>query len=213
MNDSRHIVLMGDSIFDNKAYTQGEPDVVAHLQPLLPDGWRTTLLAVDGASTGSMSTQLSRVPPDATHLVLSLGGNDALRNIDLLDTRLDSSRAALLLFDEFNDVIARAALDHAARLIELRSGCDDHADYVDSIEPSGSGGRKIAGHRPGRRGTSWKGGSSGHGGLTENRYRPASTSAADANAVAASCKNRDSIEPSGYRLFIETAGHAPVAAS
>lgn len=191
MNHSSHIVLLGDSIFDNKAYTQGEPDVVAHLQRLLPQEWQATLLAVDGSSTGSMSAQLSRVPLNATHLVLSLGGNDAILNIDLLDTPLDSSRAALLLFAErlkhfdaayrrilealaarnldltvctiyngafdadmeplvkvalmmFNDVIARAALDHAARLVELRSVCDDRADYANPIEPSGTGGRKIA---------------------------------------------------------------------
>ena len=44
-----HIVLLGDSIFDNGAYTQGEPDVVTHLRTLLPAGARAMLLAKDGA--------------------------------------------------------------------------------------------------------------------------------------------------------------------
>jgi hypothetical protein len=43
------VVLLGDSIFDNGAYTQGEPDVVTHLGTVLPAGARAMLLAKDGA--------------------------------------------------------------------------------------------------------------------------------------------------------------------
>ena len=79
-----HIVLLGDSIFDNRSYTRGEPDVVTHLRGLLPDGARATLVAVDGATTRSMAAQIARLPDDATHLVVSVGGNDALGHSDLL---------------------------------------------------------------------------------------------------------------------------------
>jgi hypothetical protein len=89
-----HIVLLGDSIFDNGAYTGGAPDVVTQLRGVLPGGWRATLLAVDGATTRDLGAQLRRVPGDATHVVISTGGNDALQNIDLLDLRVDSSAAA-----------------------------------------------------------------------------------------------------------------------
>jgi hypothetical protein len=52
MGESRgHIVLLGDSIFDNGAYVSGGPDVVAQLRSRLPQGWEATLLAVDGAVT------------------------------------------------------------------------------------------------------------------------------------------------------------------
>jgi hypothetical protein len=44
-----HVVLLGDSIFDNAAYVRGGPDVVASSAAMLPPGWRATLLAVDGA--------------------------------------------------------------------------------------------------------------------------------------------------------------------
>ena len=44
-----HIVLLGDSIFDNAAYVRGGPDVVTQLRELLPRGWQATLAAVDGA--------------------------------------------------------------------------------------------------------------------------------------------------------------------
>ena len=95
-----HVVLVGDSIFDNRAYTAGAPDVIAHLGAMLPDGWRSTLCAVDGATTTTVLSQLVRVPRDATHLVMAIGGNDALRNIDLLSTRVRSTAEALTLFAE-----------------------------------------------------------------------------------------------------------------
>jgi hypothetical protein len=73
-----HVVLLGDSIFDNAAYVRGGPDVVRQLREMLPAGWSATLLAVDGAVTRSVPAQIARLPADATHLVLSVGGNDAL---------------------------------------------------------------------------------------------------------------------------------------
>jgi len=90
-----HVVLLGDSIFDNGAYTGGGPDVVTQLRELLPAGWRATLGAVDGASTDDFATQLDALPDDATHVVVSLGGNDALGHTDLLDRRVHSSADVL----------------------------------------------------------------------------------------------------------------------
>ena len=46
-----HLVLIGDSIFDNAAYTGGGPDVVSQVRGLLAPGWEATLLAVDGSTT------------------------------------------------------------------------------------------------------------------------------------------------------------------
>lgn len=79
---AEHIVLMGDSIFDNSAYTAGEPDVNRHLQQCLPKSWRSSLLAVDGSTTRELAGQVGHVPSDATQLVVSIGGNDALLNSD-----------------------------------------------------------------------------------------------------------------------------------
>ncbi len=103
--DVPHIVLLGDSIFDNGAYTGREPDVIAHLREVLPRSWQATLLAVDGATTRGLPSQAERVPKDATHLAVSVGGNDALGNIDLLSAPARSTADALALFgarvDEF----------------------------------------------------------------------------------------------------------------
>ncbi len=90
-----HVVLLGDSIFDNAAYVPGEPGVVRQLQARLPPGQRATLRAVDGAITTSVAPQLPRVPRDATHLIVSVGGNDALRHIGVLEDRSNSIADAL----------------------------------------------------------------------------------------------------------------------
>jgi lysophospholipase L1-like esterase len=77
-----HVVLLGDSVFDNAGYLAGRgggPDVVGHLRARLPPGWKATLLAKGGSVSADVPGQLARLPPDATHLVISAGGNDAGR--------------------------------------------------------------------------------------------------------------------------------------
>jgi hypothetical protein len=128
------VVLLGDSIFDNRAYTSGEPDVVTHLKAALPPEWSATLLAVDGATTGSLARQFELVPATATDLVLSVGGNDALMNRDLLDTRVRSSSEALRLFAArlepfelaYRQTLARlASFDRRALVCTIYNGALD----------------------------------------------------------------------------------------
>ncbi|WP_156396456.1 SGNH/GDSL hydrolase family protein [Noviherbaspirillum sp. Root189] len=90
-----HLVLLGDSIFDNGAYTGGKPDVITQLRNVIPRGWKADLLARDGATTEGIAAQLARVPPGATHLVLSVGGNDALMQQHLLRSSASSTAEAL----------------------------------------------------------------------------------------------------------------------
>jgi lysophospholipase L1-like esterase len=92
-----HVILLGDSIFDNAAYSAGGPDVVSQLRKLLPSGWTATLLAVDGHRTEDVNRQLARLPSGATHLVLSVGGNDALSHGDLLTGQARSAAEVLTL--------------------------------------------------------------------------------------------------------------------
>jgi hypothetical protein len=111
-----HVVLLGDSIFDNASYVAGGPDVVTHLRGQLPVDWRATLSAIDGATTHSMPIQYGRIPTDATHLVLSIGGNDALMNVDILDRRASSAGEALWMLADVRDAFAER---YAAVLREL----------------------------------------------------------------------------------------------
>lgn len=82
------VVLLGDSVFDNGAYVQGGPDVASQLRKRLPAAWKVTLLAVDAGSLEDLPRQLAQIPEDATHLVLSIGGNDALRHAELLEASI-----------------------------------------------------------------------------------------------------------------------------
>jgi hypothetical protein len=187
-----HIALLGDSIFDNSSYTAGAPDVIGHLRAGLPAGWRASLLAVDGSTTQDLAAQVGRVPADVTHIVVSIGGNDALLNSDVLDLPVSSTAQALGIFRErasrfrssyasaldgvlalgrrttvctiyegnlepphlagvaraalvfFNDAILRVAFEKRVGILDLRLVCSEPADYANPIEPSGSGGKKIA---------------------------------------------------------------------
>ena len=90
-----HIVLLGDSIFDNSRYTEGGPDVISQVRQLLPVNWRASLLAVVGSTTEDVPPQLQHLPPDSSHLVLSVGGNDALMNSSILHNPADSTSQLL----------------------------------------------------------------------------------------------------------------------
>lgn len=63
-----HVVLLGDSIFDNARYVPGRPPVIEQVRRSVPAGWKATLLAVDGHTAEDVASQLPRVPADATHL-------------------------------------------------------------------------------------------------------------------------------------------------
>src|SRR5690348_15322819 len=91
----KHVVLLGDSVFDNAAYVGKDPPLQTQLEHLLPKGHRVTLLAKDGAVIADLGWQLNRLPGDVTHLVLSVGGNDAIRASRVLDARVNSVAAAL----------------------------------------------------------------------------------------------------------------------
>jgi hypothetical protein len=130
-----HVVLLGDSIFDNAAYTDGGPDVVTHLRQLLPASWDATSCAVDGATTRSLAPQLARVPVTATHLVIAIGGNDALESSDLLSLRVGSSAETLAIFA--SRIMAferayRAAITQAVRLERRTAIC---TVYNGNLEP------------------------------------------------------------------------------
>lgn len=104
-----HVALLGDSIFDNGAYVQrGEPDVVAQVRARLPQGWKATLCAVDGAVTKGVERQLARLPPDASHLVVSAGGNDALGNSGILREGARSVAEVITRLADVRDEFARS---------------------------------------------------------------------------------------------------------
>jgi len=190
--NGKHVVLLGDSIFANGAYVGGGPDVIEQLGKRLPLGARATLNAMDGSVTSGVRLQLQIAPEDATHFVVSAGGNDALHHAGLLDEKVSSVADALdklaavresfardyrtmlddvvarglpvavcTIYDArfpdlkqrrraslgltiFNDCITREASARGLALIDLRLILTADSDLANPIEPSVSGGAKIA---------------------------------------------------------------------
>jgi len=83
----KHIVLLGDSIFDNAAYVGGGPDVISQISKIIPEDWQATLTAVDGDISTDVKKQIEEIPKSATHLIVSAGGNDALQRSQMLEDR------------------------------------------------------------------------------------------------------------------------------
>jgi hypothetical protein len=102
----RHVVLLGDSVFDNGAYVIGGRDVITQLKQKLPATWTADLLAVDGSVVADLIRQLARVPKSATHLVVSMGGNDALRESGILAEPATSVAESLLKLSEIHERFA-----------------------------------------------------------------------------------------------------------
>lgn len=115
-NATRHIVLLGDSIFDNGVYVPGRPSVIEQLQAALGEGGKATLLAVDGHVTTSIAGQLVGIPADASHLVVSVGGNDALQHLGILDRPIVNSAE---LLGELAQIHAQFRQRYAAMLDQV----------------------------------------------------------------------------------------------
>ena len=141
-----HVVLLGDSIFDNAVYVPGGPSVIEHLRRVLPTGWKATLLAIDGATISSVERQLQRLPKDATHLVLSAGGNDALGHSGfILSEPSDSFAAALTgiakIRDDFSNEYRQMLND--VRTVGLPLAVCTIYDSVPGLQPAESAGLAI----------------------------------------------------------------------
>ena len=92
--NKHHILLLGDSIFDNAEYVADGFSVSRHLRIRVPD-WKTTLLAADGSVTSDLVNQLQKIPSDASYLFISVGRNDALNCVRTANSPLCDVGSAL----------------------------------------------------------------------------------------------------------------------
>lgn len=99
----KHAGLLGDSTLDNAAYVVAGADITSQLGQLLPNMWKVDLLARDGAVISDVVAQLTRLPAGCTHLVISVGGNDALRESGVFEQRVGSVAEALQGMDEVRE--------------------------------------------------------------------------------------------------------------
>tara|TARA_B100001564_G_C20542991_1_gene625229 strand:- start:227 stop:919 length:693 start_codon:yes stop_codon:yes gene_type:complete len=96
----KHIVLAGDSIFDNQSYVPGQPDVANQLKNYFGGDVDVTLLAIDGDITVGVEDQLKRLPAETSHLFISVGGNDALSYLNRLMTPVSNVGEGFLIFND-----------------------------------------------------------------------------------------------------------------
>jgi len=112
------LVLLGDSIFDNTPYVPRGADVLTQLRALVPASTRVEMLARDGARMRDLPRQLQLVPHEATHVLISIGGNDVLQHVAVLDAPARSVSQALLVLAER---VATFEREYAETLAAARS--------------------------------------------------------------------------------------------
>lgn len=98
-----HLVLLGDATFDSHHTADGSPSVFDQVLQRRPPGWSATLCASEGAVAQDVPAQLGTLPAGASHLALSVGGNNAMQFSDVLDAATYSSGDALLLLADAAD--------------------------------------------------------------------------------------------------------------
>jgi lysophospholipase L1-like esterase len=143
-----HVILCGDSIFDNRPYVQpGEPDVTTQVNALLPEGSKATRLAVDGDITQGIPRQLQSLPNDATHLFISVGGNDALGGINVFSEPVANVGEALIYVNTMRNQFEtqyKEMLQHALSQQLPLTVCSIyyprfHSQNLERVFPVGSG--------------------------------------------------------------------------
>lgn len=88
----KYLTLLGDSVLDNSSYTGEDESSFSWLRRFSPKGWEVLLGAQDGGVVSSIPHQLHQIHPLTSSILLSIGGNDAMRE----KWRLSSFRGRLL---------------------------------------------------------------------------------------------------------------------
>lgn len=157
-----HLVLLGDSVFDNGTYVgPGRPDVAQQVRARLSEETKppgeteplgeteVTLLARDGHYISDVPRQMRRLPNSATHLFLSVGGNDGLRYLDAIegfDREVQSFSGAVRRLREIQEdfredyrpvlqEVLRAGLPTALCTVYNGNFQEEVQDVVDTILP------------------------------------------------------------------------------
>ena len=161
-NNNRTIVLLGDSILKNNSYTsdgKGIDDL------LLERNKQTYSYAVDNSNIVDVYNQINEIPIDlnspSTTIFLSAGGNDILNHYEEID-KMNQCNLVLLdiyypdntkytqyhpIIREWNKLIydyTDQPSNNINTVLRVSRMLTQNDDFTLSIEPSSSGGLKIA---------------------------------------------------------------------
>jgi hypothetical protein len=119
----RHLALIGDSILDNIHYTAPDPDTTDWLRRSVGSEWTVELLARDGGTMADIGFQVGHLPTETDTAVLSIGGNDALEHIGILEERAATSAEVLShlarIADDFGSRYRQVITDLGPRVRRL----------------------------------------------------------------------------------------------
>ncbi|MFT5700926.1 MAG: hypothetical protein ACI8ZB_003811 [Desulforhopalus sp.] len=118
-NTERKVALLGDSIFDNESYVLPGEAVIDQVNLLDKVGWSAELLAVDGAVTKDVSSQCERVTEDMTHIVVSIGGNNALGYISVFEKNISSVYEGMQVLAAIKDQFQKSYQEMLKEVVSL----------------------------------------------------------------------------------------------
>jgi lysophospholipase L1-like esterase len=75
----KYLTLLGDSTLENSSYTPSGENTFSWIRRFSPPGWEILQNARDGGTLSSIPVQVSSLHPLTEHLLLSVGGNDVIR--------------------------------------------------------------------------------------------------------------------------------------
>lgn len=115
----KKVALFGDSIFDNESYVLPGGAVIDQVNLLDKVGWSAELLAVDGAVTKDVSSQCDRVTEDMTHIVVSIGGNNALGYISIFEENVSSVYEGMQVLAAIKDQFQKSYQEMLKKVVSL----------------------------------------------------------------------------------------------
>ncbi len=118
-NKEIRVALMGDSIFDNESYVLPDKAVIDYINELDNRNWSAELLAVDGATTADVPRQCLQVNEDITHLVISIGGNNALGYVGVFGEKVSSVYQGVQYLSAIKERFQKSYQDMLADLLSL----------------------------------------------------------------------------------------------
>ncbi|SHO49215.1 SGNH/GDSL hydrolase family protein [Desulfopila aestuarii] len=113
------VALLGDSIFDNEQYVLPGEAVIDQINLLDRASWNAELLAVDGAVLKDVSTQCQKVDEKINHVIVSIGGNNALGYISIFEETVSSVYEGMQYLSEIKYEFQKSYQEMLAEVVSL----------------------------------------------------------------------------------------------
>jgi hypothetical protein len=130
-----NVVLLGDSVLDNKAYVQAhEPDVRTQLAMLLGDAHEVTLCASNRSTTVDVLDQLDTIPEGATHLVVTMGGDNLIDQLTYVDAPASTTKESLIIMSALSEQFRKLYNESLQSILKLgipTIACTMHDPHFD----------------------------------------------------------------------------------